>query len=810
MWCTRLGYNPYYYMQNAANIMRGALLVLLLATALTPLVVNPGLFPFVFGKAVFYRSVIEVALALAALLVVLEALTGTAGSSGSVADRLRSRARVFKDPLFIALAFFLASAALSVALAPNSYRGFFGGGERGEGFLGVLHYGIFLTLALLFFNVREWFVFSWLWLAETFVTVFYAWLQFLEVTNFPFALDPTAQPGSYTGNPAYLSGHLIISLALLPFLYAKTGSRAIRAALLAFAGLSLGTVFIAGIRGAVVGLFAGALVAAFSASFQGGARRSLRIVALASLAALVIFGGVFWATRSSEFWQVFPGIRRLAKTDLLVTPSAATRLIALKVSWEAFKERPLFGWGLENYNIAYNKYYDPSYAFYAEDWFDRAHNRFVDVATTQGLVGLAAYLAVLCLMGWKLWKHAPQTGISPTGRQAGMSAPILLGIFAAYITQNLFIFDQTTSYIVFFTLAGILIARSPEKESPVTVAPAGRGFSAAALTVALLVVPASGYALYAYNYVPLVQVVRFHSILSLKVGDKILAGADSFLAPYTFIQPAIRAQFIEVLYNSNLITAKQFEPLANKALAAMEGVVEREPFEPRHYAALIESYNERAKKDPANFEKSEAFAREALALTPKRQGMRYYLSFILAGEGRYDEALQIAKDTLAEDDRIAKAHYQLGLIYGLMADSPRYKGTAEGTLARREAEKEMDAALALGRKQIGTLLDYTGTDLSNTQFYLFLESDLKNIAIFYRAWQEPQKVVELLEILSQQHPSNKDYLHDAIVMYRMLRDKDGVIRNAEKLKVLQPSLADDLDIIIDLARNENWEILDTL
>src|SRR3989344_3734606 len=587
--------------------------------------------------------------------------------------------------------------------------------ERGKGFLGIFHYFLFLTLALLFFRVRDWVIFAGIWLGVATIVMFYAWLQFLGITGFPFALNPQSQPGSWSGNPAYLAGYLIISLALVPFLYNRASSRVWRALLIGFSGAALVTVFTTGIRGAVLGLFAGVIALAIGFLLQRGVKRSLKIAALGSLAGLVALGGVFWMTRGAEIWQTFPGIRRLAKVDLLATPSAATRLLALKVSWEAFKERPLFGWGLENYNIAYNKYYDPAYAFYAEDWFDRAHNRFVDTAVTQGAFGLSAYLAVLGIMFRKFWR-------ADRSRAFSTSAPLLSAIIVAYIVQNLFIFDQITSYIAFFVLAGFLIVRDTAvaEAVPTRMLPFSRP-ATLALSIALLAgASVSGYALYAWNYTPLVQAVQFNRVLSLKVGDKILAGADTFLAPYTFIQPALRAQLVEVLYNNNLITNKQFEPLANKALAAMEEVVEREPFEPRHYAALIESYNERAKQDPANFEKSEAFARKALALTPQRQGMRYYLSFVLAGEGRYDEALRVAKDTLAQDDRIAKAHYQLGLIYGLMADSSRYKGTADGALYRREAEQEMDAALVFGRKQIGTMEDYTGTDLSNTQFYLFL------------------------------------------------------------------------------------------
>ncbi|MDP3948071.1 MAG: O-antigen ligase family protein, partial [bacterium] len=548
-------------------VARLAIKILLFGTALTPLIYAPQLiFPFVLGKMFFYRGAVEIAFILTALLFIVEYVRGTANAPDSLASRLRARSVFFKNPLFIAIAVFVFSAAVSVALAPNVYRGFFGGGERGEGFLGIFHYFLFLALALVFFRMRDWAVFAGIWLGTASVVMLYAWLQFFSwfrlfgAASFPFALDATDQPGSWTGNPAYLAGYLIISLALALFLYngsthstssgqassprGLTSSRVWRALLIGFFAAVPATVVMTGIRGAVLGVFAGGFALAIGFLFQRGTKRSFKIAALGLLAGLVTLGGVFWMTRGAEVWKVFPGIRRLAKADLLSTPSVATRLLALTVSWEAFKERPLFGWGLENYDIAYNKYYDPAYAFYAEDWFDRAHNRFVDTAVTQGVFGLLSYLVVLGIMFRKFWDNiwTSDAHIFGGGR---MSAPLLSAIFVAYIVQNLFIFDQITTYIAFFALAGILIYRegdgstspsavssgpncSPQVASPRASPPFSR-FAVLALCAVLGVgTLASGYALYAWNFVPLRQAFRFHAVLSTKNGEKIFAATDSF------------------------------------------------------------------------------------------------------------------------------------------------------------------------------------------------------------------------------------------------------------------------------------------
>ena len=73
-----------------------------------------------------------------------------------------------------------------------------------------------------------------------------------------------------------------------------------------------------------------------------------------------------------------PGLNRLAQTKILDVndPSTQFRLITWKLSWNAFKEKPIFGWP-ENYLVAYEKYYDPEYAVYGESWLDRLTIKFL-------------------------------------------------------------------------------------------------------------------------------------------------------------------------------------------------------------------------------------------------------------------------------------------------------------------------------------------------------------------------------------------------------------------------------------------------
>ncbi len=215
------------------------------------------------------------------------------------------------------------------------------------------------------------------------------------------------------------------------------------------------------------------------------------------------------------------------------------------------------------------------------------------------------------------------------------------------------------------------------------------------------------------------------------------------------------------------------------------------------------------------FEKSEEYLRKAVELSPNRQGILFELAVTLAGKGEDDEALRLAREVTSENGDLAKAHYQLALVLALIADSPDNQGTPLQREYREEAERELDAARKLSW---GEPLDYAviyyGPPPSATQAYLFSESDLNNMLTLYQTWGKPEKMADVFKILLWVDfwygRKNPDYYYEAINVYRVLRDKEGVVSTAKQLKLVDPALSDDMDVIIDLAEKENWGILDTL
>ncbi len=130
------------------------------------------------------------------------------------------------------------------------------------------------------------------------------------------------------------------------------------------------------------------------------------------------------------------------------------RISGWKVSWEALKDRPILGYGPENFAIGFDKHYDPSLPGIEkipggfDNWWDRAHNFVFDISVTAGIPALLIYLLLFGVLFFELQK-AKKKDSSQTLIHHGIQAT-----FLAYLTANFFSFDAFSSYLISFLLIG--------------------------------------------------------------------------------------------------------------------------------------------------------------------------------------------------------------------------------------------------------------------------------------------------------------------------------------------------------------------
>jgi putative inorganic carbon (HCO3(-)) transporter len=124
-------------------------------------------------------------------------------------------------------------------------------------------------------------------------------------------------------------------------------------------------------------------------------------------------------------------------------------------AFSLIRERPWFGYGLETFPIAFQKY-NRDYTKRFNDFIvvDRAHNNYIDTAFALGIIGLGTYCAVMLSFLAYLYSLVKQT-------EESSRKLFYLGIlsgYCAYLINDLFIFSVVSVSPTFWSVMGLTVA----------------------------------------------------------------------------------------------------------------------------------------------------------------------------------------------------------------------------------------------------------------------------------------------------------------------------------------------------------------
>ena len=242
--------------------------------------------------------------------------------------------------------------------------------------------------------------------------------------------------------------------------------------------LGLYLIALSGTRGAAVGLIGALAVSAFVYVLIGKVRVG-RLACAGALALLLIVPLVFYAARETPPVEALRSESTIVDRLLRIGPddrSVQGRTSSALIGLEAFAERPILGWGPENYTIAYDRHVSAETASSVAESFDQAHNKLIEEFTTKGTLGFVSYSAIWVLLTAVLFRRAR--------RQSATEQPLTVligGAAAGYFIQNLFLFDTPGTvvwFLLLFGYAGFLeTTRDPsitgeDSKAPPTPAPA--------------------------------------------------------------------------------------------------------------------------------------------------------------------------------------------------------------------------------------------------------------------------------------------------------------------------------------------------
>ncbi len=408
------------------------------------------LFPFIVGKYTFFRTVVGLSLIFFFLGLGFGSYSGYAGNGAKVKDKLKS-------PLVIAMFVFVFIFTLASFFGADPSFSFWSNFERGEGGFQLLTLFVFFVLATLLLNSEKdqqmFFVF---WLIAAVLVGGYGILAHLGQSGYkafadfmgPKISSQSRFQGSL-GNPAYTAPYFLLSAIFAFYLFINSASKIKKGVLLALMAIFLVFFWLAQTRGTFLGLVAGGFM--FFAYLIFNAKKGRwKFWLIGILAVLLAIGGTLYYFRNTKFVEQMPGGRLFQIS--LSDETAQTRLWTWGSAIKGFNERPILGWGPENFSIVFDKYFDtrhfvPNRA--SETWFDRAHSVYFDYLSETGILGLLSYLAVFVVFYVQFFKWWLRNKGKTDYKNLSVQG-LIFAVPIAYLVQGVALFDILPIYLTVF------------------------------------------------------------------------------------------------------------------------------------------------------------------------------------------------------------------------------------------------------------------------------------------------------------------------------------------------------------------------
>lgn len=427
-------------------IVLGAIFLLTLIPFLVP---QSLFFPFITGKNFAFRILVEI-------------LAGGWLALALVYPKYRPR----RSWILAAFAVFVVIIALADALGAYPFKSFWSNYERMDGWVTLAHlFVLFVVASSMLSTEKLWRTFWRTELVVSLAVAAYGFLQLFGIASLTAGFSSLSRLDATFGNPIYLAAYMLFNVFIAALLWAQAREESTPGSRLGLS-LSYGAVLVidclvlllTATRGTILGLVGGVFIAAvlivlFARPAIGGARdRKDNLVrpAVGIIVGLLALSGGFFLVRDAAWVQNVSFLQRLGTISISDSTTKA-RLYNWGMAWEVVKERPLLGWGQENYAVVFDKYYDPR-MYGQEPWFDRVHNIVFDWLVAGGFLGLFGYLSIFVAALLALWHRT--LGAQKGAAFTVVESSILTGVLAAYFFHNLFVFDNVTSYMLF----GLVIA----------------------------------------------------------------------------------------------------------------------------------------------------------------------------------------------------------------------------------------------------------------------------------------------------------------------------------------------------------------
>jgi len=726
-----------------------------LIVALPLLNLPPWFSPPDWGKTISFRIILSILL----FFFIFQKLTNknneTADSHG-----LKTGSGGYRLPLYLLLVL-LGIYFLATIFSLDIRFSFWGSPYRGGGFLNFAFYIIFSILAFLIIRKESWQkIWDFTILTGIFVSVIAIFQQFGLFSE--FFIPSSTRPPSVIGGSIFLAIYLL--LLIFPALFFGIKSRSLIKKgfyFISFLLFIFVAIYLTQTRAAFIGLIFGLLWFLF-----GYPKKLILLkIILGIFLILGIFGFYFLKIHPEVYSNQNEITRNAINRILSINPGAgASRISAWKVSLEAIKDRPILGYGPENFSIGFDKYYDPSLPEIAispegiTTWWDRAHNFIFDISVTAGIPALIIYISLFGVLLWQLQKlkKDPEKTIVAHGIQA---------TFLAYLVANLFSFDTFSSYLILFLLIGYSLHLLSDQTN-VDMPQEKNGFILIKriyldtvrwrwpILLFLLIILI--WFIWIFNLKPLwinkeIELAIYFS--QKKDCENALNEMEKILPTKTYLNSYLNINYVGVIDECIKEKPEMAKSLAPKAIDVLKENIRIQPYNTRNWL-LLGSYTNILIEGGREDLKSEAnsYFQKAYELSKKRQEVfiEWTKTDLLTGE--YQKAKEKAQTCINLNPKPADCWWLKGLSEIYLGENDTAASDIKTAQNNGYPTESKDALLQLAKVYVD-LKDYKklaeiyqkliALEPNNAQYLAYLADCYKKMGDYKGAREEALKILEI-------------------------------------------------------------------
>jgi len=355
-----------------------------------------------------------------------------------------------KSGLIVVSGLFIIWLAIANFFGVDRFNSYLSNFERMEGWFTHLYLFIYLVILSSVLNTEK----LWNWFFGISIAA-------ANIVGLYGLFDEVARTQVFLGNSTYVAIYVFFNMAFAILLGYRFYKKNIQDNLQRYSGLLyyllsvvlfVYIIFRTQTRGTVLALGAFVFVSTLMSAYYYRRNKKVRTIAGGLIVAGLVVVSIFYLNRQSSFVQNNPMLARVASISISEGTGQA-RIVNWTIASEGIKERPIFGWGQENYSYLFQKHYDAR-MHAQEPWFDRTHNVYLDWATQGGLPALLLYLLLFATAGWVIHRSTSLDRVEKS---------ILIATLAGYAVHNMFVFDNYSSYLMFFSLLAFCVHHSQKE-----------------------------------------------------------------------------------------------------------------------------------------------------------------------------------------------------------------------------------------------------------------------------------------------------------------------------------------------------------